>query len=96
MATELFAVESMVARAAEMWDCKLDVRKEAAMVKLYASEMVNRAAYEAIQIHGGSGCLLETGLERVYRMVRVYTIVEGTSEIQRMGIARRVLKQHAA
>jgi len=96
MATELFATESMVARAAKMWDEKLDVRKEAAMVKLYASEMVNRAAYEAIQIHGGAGCLLETGLERVYRMVRVYTIVEGTSEIQRMGIGRRVIKQHAA
>jgi acyl-CoA dehydrogenase len=96
MATELFAVECMVAHAADMWDRKLDVRKEAAMVKLYASEMVNRAAYEAIQIHGGIGCLLETGLERVYRMVRVYTIVEGTSEIQRMGIARRVMKQFAA
>ncbi|MCC6767147.1 MAG: acyl-CoA dehydrogenase family protein [Deltaproteobacteria bacterium] len=96
MATELFAVESMVTRVAAMWDRKLDVRKEAAMVKLYASEMVNRAAYEAIQIHGGTGCLLETGLERVSRMVRVYTIVEGTSEIQRIGIARRVLKEWAA
>lgn len=96
MATDLFATECMVARAAAMWDRKHDVRKEAAMLKLYASEMVNRAAYEAIQIHGGTGCLLETGLERVYRMVRVYTIVEGTSEIQRMGIGRRVIKQHAA
>ncbi|MCC6850615.1 MAG: acyl-CoA dehydrogenase family protein [Deltaproteobacteria bacterium] len=96
MATELFAVESMVTRVAAMWDRKLDVRKEAAMVKLYASEMVNRAAYEAIQIHGGTGCLLETGLERVARMVRVYTIVEGTSEIQRIGIARRLLKELAA
>lgn len=96
MATDLFATESMVARAARMWDEKIDVRMEAAMVKLYASEMVNRAAYEAIQVHGGAGCLAEAGLERVYRMVRVYTIVEGTSEIQRMGIARRVLKQAAA
>jgi len=96
MATELFATECMVARAAAMWDGKLDVRKEAAMVKLFASEMVNRAAYEAIQVHGGTGCLAETGLERTSRMVRVYTIVEGTSEIQRMGIGRRVLRQHAA
>ncbi len=96
MATELFAVESMVTRVAAMWDARTDVRKEAAMVKLYASEMVNRAAYEAIQIHGGTGCLLDTGLERVYRMVRVFTIVEGTSEIQRVGIARRVLKELAA
>lgn len=93
MATGLFATECMVARAAAMWDRRLDVRQEAAMVKLFASEMVNRAAYEAIQIHGGTGCLVETGLERVYRMVRVYTIVEGTSEIQRMGIGRRVIRE---
>jgi len=96
MAADLFAVESMVGRAAWMWDQKVDVRKEASIVKLFASEMVNRAAYETIQIHGGAGCLRQTGLERVYRMVRVYTIVEGTSEIQRMSIARRVLKEHAA
>ncbi len=96
MATELFAVESMVLRVAAMWDRKEDVRKEAAIVKLAASEMVNRAAYEAIQIHGGTGCLAETGLERVARMVRVYTIVEGTSEMQRAGIAKRVLKELAA
>ena len=95
MATELFAVESMVLRVAAMWDRREDVRKEASIVKLAASEMVNRAAYEAIQIHGGSGCLAETGLERVARMVRVYTIVEGTSEIQRAAIAKRVIGRFA-
>jgi alkylation response protein AidB-like acyl-CoA dehydrogenase len=92
MATELYVAESMIARTAAMRDQGLDIRTEAAMTKLYCSEMVNRAAYEAIQIHGGAGCLRETGVERAYRMVRVLTILEGTSEMQRLTIARRVLK----
>ncbi len=62
------------------------------MTKLYCSELVNRAAFEAIQVHGGAGCLRETGVERVYRMVRIFTIVEGTSEMQRLTIAGRLLK----
>ncbi len=93
MATELYAAESIVRRTAWMRDQGLDIRREAAMAKLYASEMVNRAAYEAIQIHGGAGCLLETNVERVYRMVRILTILEGTSEMQRLTIARSVLKR---
>ncbi len=93
MATELFAAENMVHRTAWMRDQGMDIRKEAAMTKLYCSEMVNRAAYEAIQIHGGAGCLRETNLERVYRAVRPFTIVEGTSEMQRLTIARRLLKE---
>jgi alkylation response protein AidB-like acyl-CoA dehydrogenase len=92
MATELFAAENMVMRTAAMREQGLDIRKEAAMTKLYCSEMVNRAAYEAIQIHGGAGCLRETNIERAYRMVRVLTILEGTSEMQRLTIAKRVLK----
>jgi acyl-CoA dehydrogenase len=92
MATELFAAENMVYRTAWMHDQGMDIRKEAAMTKLYCSEMVNRAAYEAIQIHGGVGCLGETNVERVYRAVRPFTIVEGTSEIQRRTIASRLLK----
>ncbi len=92
MATELFAAENMVLKTAWMADQKMDVRKEAAMTKLYCSELVNRVAYEAIQIHGGAGCLRETNIERVYRQVRVLTIVEGTSEMQRRSIARRLLK----
>ena len=63
------------------------------MTKLYCSELVNRAAYEAIQIHGGIGCLAETNVERVYRMVRIFTILEGTSELQRATIAHRLLKE---
>jgi alkylation response protein AidB-like acyl-CoA dehydrogenase len=93
MATELFAAENMICRTAWMRDQGMDIRKEAAMTKLYCSEMVNRAAYEAIQIHGGVGCLRETNVERVYRSVRPFTIVEGTSEMQRRTIARRLLKE---
>jgi len=93
MATELFAAENMVYRTAWMQDQGMDIRKEAAMTKLYCSEMVNHAAYEAIQIHGGVGCLQETNVERVYRAVRPFTIVEGTSEMQRRTIAGRVLKE---
>jgi len=93
MATELFAAENMVYRTAWMRDQGMDIRKEAAITKLYCSEMVNRAAYEAIQIHGGVGCLRETNVERVYRSVRPFTIVEGTSEMQRRTIAGRLLKE---
>lgn len=93
MATELFAAENMVHRTAWMRDQGLNIQKEAAMTKLYCSEMVNRAAYEAIQIHGGIGCLREANVERVYRAVRPFTIVEGTSEIQRRTIAGRLLKE---
>ena len=93
MATELFAAENVVCRTAWMRDQGMDIRKEAAITKLYCSEMVNRAAYEAIQIHGGAGCLQETNVERVYRAVRVLTILEGTSEMQRLTIARRLLKE---
>jgi acyl-CoA dehydrogenase len=93
MATELFAAENMIYRTAWMRDQGMDIRKEAACTKLYCSEMVNRAAYEAIQIHGGAGCLQETNVERVYRAVRVLTILEGTSEMQRLTIARRLLKE---
>jgi alkylation response protein AidB-like acyl-CoA dehydrogenase len=93
MATELYAADNMICRTAWMRDQGMDIRKEAAMTKLYCSEMVNRAAYEAIQIHGGAGCLREGNVERVYRMVRILTILEGTSEMQRLTIARRLLKE---
>jgi len=93
MATELFAAENMVHRTAWMKDQGMDIRKEAAMTKLYCSEMVNRAAYEAIQIHGHIGCLKEANVERVYRMVRIFTILEGTSEMQRLAVAGRLLKE---
>ncbi|KAA0239815.1 acyl-CoA dehydrogenase [bacterium] len=95
MATELYAAELMVERTAAMLDQGLDIRKEGAMTKLFCSEMVNRAAYEAIQVHGGIGCLAETGIERIYRMVRIFTILEGTSEMQRVTIAGRLMRELA-
>lgn len=93
MATELYAAESMVERSAWMKDQGQDIRKVSAMTKLYASEMVNRHAYEAVQIHGGVGCLKETGVERIYRMVRILTILEGTSEMMKLTVTDRLLKQ---
>ena len=60
--------------------------------KLYASEMANRVAYKAVQIHGSSGYSRETDVERYYRDARVLTIYEGTSEIQRTVIARDLLR----
>ncbi len=67
--------------------------KEASMAKLYASEMVNRAAYKAVQIHGGYGYIKDYPVERYYRDARVTTLYEGTSEIQRLVIARELLKE---
>ena len=65
---------------------------KAAMAKLYASEAANRAAYRAVQVHGGYGYSREYRVERLYRDARVLTLYEGTSEIQRLVIARNVLK----
>jgi alkylation response protein AidB-like acyl-CoA dehydrogenase len=62
------------------------------MAKVYASEMANRVTYKAIQIHGGYGYSQEYPVERYYREARVTTLYEGTSEIQRLVIARSYLK----
>ncbi len=93
MATEIFAAENMVYRAAWMKDQGIDIRKEAAMVKVYGAEMVNRAVDVAMQIHGGMGFMRETPIEHVMRRVRVFRIFEGTSEIQRLTIAKSLLKE---
>jgi alkylation response protein AidB-like acyl-CoA dehydrogenase len=66
--------------------------KEAAMAKLFASEIANSAAREAVQIHGGAGYLEDFPVERYFRDARITEIYEGTSEIQRIVIARHVLK----
>ena len=68
----------------------------ASRAKLYASEMVNRVVYKAVQVHGSVGYSRETDVERMYRDARVISIYEGTSEIQRMIIARDLLGQGAA
>jgi butyryl-CoA dehydrogenase len=91
MATEIDAARLMVYRAAAMKDAGVRFTKEAAMAKLYASEAAERAAFKAVQIHGGYGYSREYPVERIYRDQRLCTIGEGTSEIQRLVIARNIL-----
>ncbi len=92
MATEIDAARLLTLRAACLKDADHpDFSREASMAKLYASEMCNRVTYRAVQIHGGYGYSAEYNVERYYRDARVTTIYEGTSEIQRMIIARKLL-----
>jgi butyryl-CoA dehydrogenase len=87
MATEIDAARLLVHRAAWLKDHKLPYGKEAAMAKLYASDVANRAAREAIQIFGGNGYVTEFPVERHFRDAKITEIYEGTSEIQRLVIA---------
>lgn len=91
MATEIEAAQLLTLQAAQLKDQGIPFTKEASMAKLFASEMVNRVAYKALQIHGGYGYLKDFPVERYYRDARVTTIYEGTSEIQRNVIAKLVL-----
>ncbi len=91
MATEIEAAKNLTFGAAYLKDQGRPFTKEASMAKLFASEMAQRAAYKALQIHGGYGYMKEYPVERYYRDVRVLTIYEGTSEIQRTVISRHVL-----
>jgi alkylation response protein AidB-like acyl-CoA dehydrogenase len=91
MATEIDAARLLVYRAAYLKDAGERFTKEAAMAKLYASEVAERAAFKAVQIHGGYGYSREYPVERIYRDQRLCSIGEGTSEIQRLVIARQVL-----
>jgi len=88
MATQIEAARQMVWHAAAMKDAGLPCLKEAAMAKLFASEMAERVCSEAIQIHGGYGYLADVPVERIYRDVRVCQIYEGTSDIQKILIGR--------
>ncbi len=90
--TELFASEQMLFNTCWRLDQGERVSKEAAMCKLFATEMVGRVADRAVQIHGGMGYMKELAIERMYRDVRVMRIYEGTSEIQRIIISREMLK----
>jgi len=93
MATQIYAARNMVYHAAWLRDTTgAPVTKEAAMVKLFCTEMVNRVADMALQIHGGMGYMKECPVERFYRDVRLMRIYEGTSEIQKLVISREVLK----
>jgi len=92
MATEIDAARLLTLRAAWLKDNKLPYGKEAAMAKLYASDVANRAAREAIQIFGGNGYVTEFPVERHFRDAKITEIYEGTSEIQRLVIAGYLAK----
>jgi alkylation response protein AidB-like acyl-CoA dehydrogenase len=90
-ATEIEVARTMLYRAAWLKEEKRPYNKEAAMAKMFATEMAERVCRNAIQIHGGYGYSSEYPVERIYRDARLMTIGEGTSEIQRLVIARHVL-----
>jgi len=91
MATQLEAARHLVYHAAWLTDQGQHVIKEAAMAKLFASELAMRITTDAIQIHGGYGYIREYQVERFFRDAKVLEIGEGTSEVQRMVIARQIL-----
>lgn len=90
MATEIELARTMLYRVAWLADQGRTMTKEAAMAKLYASEVARRVTDEAVQIHGGYGLMKEYGVERFYRDQRLLQIGEGTSEIQRLIISRQI------
>ncbi|HLF69352.1 MAG TPA: acyl-CoA dehydrogenase family protein, partial [Actinomycetota bacterium] len=85
---ELKASRLLTNDCAWRYDRGEGVIQESSIAKLYASEMVNRVAYRMIQVYGGMGWMREVPLERIYRFVRIFTLVEGTSEIQKYIIAK--------
>ena len=91
MATEIDAARLLTYKAAWIKDQGRDINLQAAMAKYYASEAATRATNEAIQIHGGYGFIKEFPVEKLYRDVKLMTIGEGTSEVQKMVIARNIL-----
>ncbi|MBI4528584.1 MAG: acyl-CoA dehydrogenase [Deltaproteobacteria bacterium] len=93
MAVETDAARLLTHRAAWLRHRGEKVTRQAAMAKLFASETANRAAYKALQIFGGYGYIKESAVERLFRDARITTLYEGTSEIQRLVIARRLMEQ---
>ncbi len=92
MATEIDAARLLTMRSASMKDAGMKTTLESSMAKLYASEVAVRCANEGVQIHGGYGFIKDYPAEKYYRDVKLCTIGEGTSEIQRLVIARQLLK----
>ena len=90
--TEAYAARCMIVDAARKRDAGKEVTLEASASKLFATEMVGRVADRAVQIHGGSGYMQEYAVERFYRDVRLFRLYEGTSQIQQLVIAKRLLK----
>ncbi len=93
MATEISAARMMLYEAAKAYDEGVDVANLGAMAKLFASEVAHRAADAAVQIWGGLGYCKPSVVERLYRDQRILEIYEGTSEIQRLVLARAVRKE---
>lgn len=93
MSTDVYLMESILYRTAWMSDRKMKFSRESAIVKLFCSEAVCRVADKAVQIHGGMGYMREYPIERFYRDVRINRIYEGTNEIQRIIVARDLLKR---
>ena len=93
MATDIEAARWLIYSAGMRKDAGKRVTRESAMAKLFASEMAVRAADQALQIHGGYGFIKDYPVEKFYRDVKLCTIGEGTSEIQRLVIARQLLKE---
>jgi alkylation response protein AidB-like acyl-CoA dehydrogenase len=93
MATRIEAAKQLMLSAAMMKDHGQPFSQQASMAKLFASEMVNQITGQAVQIHGGYGFIKEYTVERLYRDARVFTIYEGTSEIQKIVIASHLLKE---
>src|SRR5271166_624873 len=92
LATEIDAARLLTHRAAAMKDAGMKITLESSMAKLYTSEVAVRCANECVQIHGGYGFIKDYPAEKFYRDVKLCTIGEGTSEIQRLVIARQILK----
>jgi butyryl-CoA dehydrogenase len=93
MATQIEAARAFTHAAARLLDAKVDCVKEASMAKLFAGEMAEKVCSDALQIHGGYGYLKDYPVERIYRDVRVCQIYEGTNDIQRLIIARKLKGQ---
>jgi len=92
MATEIEAARLLCLKAAWMKDHKMDYGQASSMAKLFASEVAMKTTVEAVQIHGGYGFVKEFHVERLMRDAKITQIYEGTSEIQRIVIAREILK----
>jgi alkylation response protein AidB-like acyl-CoA dehydrogenase len=92
MATDIEAARTLLYKAAWLKEQKRPYTLEASMAKMFATEMAEKVCRDAIQVHGGYGYSREYPVERLYRDARLMTIGEGTSEIQRLVIARQVLK----
>ena len=93
MAMELESARLLTRKAAWMKDQKQNFGQIASMAKVYASEVAMRASTQCVQIHGGYGYMRESGIERLMRDAKITQIYEGTSEIQRLVIAKSLLNR---